>query len=82
MRYFVGFTAAGASVGLVAWLYQQGGFVTMLHTFAGLCLLVIAAAIILPTEIKVPAAQPNRPLPGRVDGPEPPIRHALCIARC
>ena len=55
VRYFVGFTAAGASVGLVAWLYQQGGFVTMLHTFAALCLLVIAAAIILPTEIKVPA---------------------------
>ncbi|MBU6457688.1 MAG: MFS transporter [Bradyrhizobium sp.] len=57
VRYFVGFTAAGASVGLVAWLYQQGGFVTMLHSFAALCLLVIAAAIILPTEIKVPAAQ-------------------------
>src|SRR5580698_2126245 len=59
VRYFVGFTAAGVSVGLVAWLYQQGGFVTMLHTFAGLCLLVIAAAIILPTEIKVPAAPAN-----------------------
>jgi len=57
VRYFVGFTAAGASVGLVAWLYQQGGFVTMLHAFAGLCLLVVAAAIILPTEIKVPAAR-------------------------
>src|SRR5437764_9029694 len=55
VRYFVGFTAAGASVGLVAWLYQQGGFVTMLHAFAGLCLLVIAAAIILPTEVKVAA---------------------------
>src|SRR6476620_8807908 len=59
VRYFVGFTAAGASVGLVAWLYQQGGFVTMLHSFAGLCLLAIAAAIILPTEIKVPAAGAN-----------------------
>ena len=59
VRYFVGFTAAGASVGLVAWLYQQGGFVTMLHAFAGLCLLVVAAAIILPNEIKVPAAQAN-----------------------
>ena len=55
VRYFVGFTAAGASVGLVAWLYEQGGFVTMLHAFAGLCLLVIAAAIILPSEIKLPA---------------------------
>ena len=59
VRYFIGFTAAGASVGLVAWLYEQGGFVTMLHAFAGLCLLVIAAAIILPREIKVPAAQAN-----------------------
>src|SRR5882757_4653067 len=59
VRYFVGFTAAGASVGLVAWLYEQGGFVTMLHAFGALCLLVIAAAIILPTEIKVPAAAAN-----------------------
>jgi MFS family permease len=59
VRYFVGFTAAGASVGLVAWLYQQGGFVTMLHAFAGLCPLMIVAAIILPTEIKVPAAGAN-----------------------
>jgi MFS family permease len=59
VRYFIGFTAAGASVGLVAWLYQQGGFVTMLHAFAGLCLLVIAAAIILPNEIKVAAPQAN-----------------------
>ena len=60
VRYFIGFTAAGASVGLVAWLYQQGGFVTMLHAFAGLCLLVIAAAIILPTEIKVAAPRVSR----------------------
>jgi MFS family permease len=57
VRYFVGFTAAGASVGLVAWLYERGGFVIMLQAFAGLCLFVIAAAIILPTEIKVPAPQ-------------------------
>ena len=56
VRYFIGFTAAGASVGLVAWLYEQGGFVTMLHAFAGLCLLAIAAAIILPREIRSPAA--------------------------
>jgi len=56
VRYFVGFTAAGVSVGLVAWLYQQGGFATMLHAFAGLCLLVIAAAVILPREIQTSAA--------------------------
>jgi MFS family permease len=59
VRYFVGFTAAGASVGLVAWLYQQGGFTTMLHAFGTLCLLTIAAALILPTEIRVPAADAN-----------------------
>jgi MFS family permease len=56
VRYFVGFTAAGVSVGLVAWLYQQGGFATMLHAFAGLCLLTVAAAVILPVEIRTPAA--------------------------
>src|ERR1700735_4295793 len=57
VRYFVGFTAAGVSVGLVAWLYQQGGFVTMLHAFAGLCLFIVAAAIILPVEIRTPVTQ-------------------------
>ncbi|WP_426436314.1 MFS transporter [Bradyrhizobium genosp. P] len=59
VRYFVGFTAAGASVGLVAWLYDHGGFSMMLRAFAALCLLAIAAAIILPREIKVTVAQPN-----------------------
>jgi hypothetical protein len=57
VRYFVGFTAAGASVGLVAWLYQRGGFITVLHAFAALCVLVIVAALILPPEVKTPAAQ-------------------------
>lgn len=56
VRYFVGFTAAGVSVGLVAWLYERGGFATMLHTFGALCLLTIVAALILPREIRVPAA--------------------------
>jgi MFS family permease len=55
VRYFIGFTAAGASVGLVAWLYQQGGFTTMLHAFAAICVLTVAAAVILPREIRVPA---------------------------
>src|SRR3982074_1381079 len=57
VRYFIGFTAAGASVGLVAWLYERGGFVTMLQAFGALCLLVIVAAVILPQELKVPAAR-------------------------
>ena len=57
VRYFIGFTAAGASVGLVAWLYQQGGFTTMLHAFAAVCVLSIVAALILPREIRVPAGR-------------------------
>jgi MFS family permease len=56
VRYFVGFTAAGASVGLVAWLYDRGGFATMLQAFAGLCLFAIVAALILPREIRTPSA--------------------------
>ena len=56
VRYFVGFTAAGASVGLVAWLYELGGFNTVLHAFAALCLLVIVAAVILPPELPRPVA--------------------------
>jgi MFS family permease len=71
VRYFIGFTAAGASVGLVAWLYQQGGFVTMLHAFAGLCLLVIAAAFILPNEIKVSATQAKVKSPALSAGSQP-----------
>jgi MFS family permease len=55
VRYFVGFSAAGASVGLVAWLYEQGGFIMMLHSFAALSVLVIVAALILPPEL--PAAK-------------------------
>jgi len=50
VRYFVGFSAAGASVGLVAWLYAQGGFTTMLRAFSALCVLVVVAALILPRE--------------------------------
>lgn len=57
VRYFVGFTAAGASVGLVAWLYAQGGFGLMLQAFSGLCLLVVVAALILPRE--TPARAPS-----------------------
>lgn len=56
VRYFVGFTAAGASVGLVAWLYAQGGFGLMLQAFSGLCVLVVVAALILPRETPSRAA--------------------------
>lgn len=49
-RYFLGFTAAGASVGLVAWLHERGGFTLMLQAFGGLCVLVVLGALAFPGE--------------------------------
>jgi len=49
-RYFLGFTAAGASVAMVAWLHDRGGFVLMLQAFGGLCVLVIVGAFIFPND--------------------------------
>jgi MFS family permease len=49
-RYFLGFTTAGLSVGLVSLLYDQGGFDLMLKAIAGLSLLTVLGAIIFPTE--------------------------------
>ena len=59
VRYFVGFTAAGASVGLVARLHQQGGFTLMLQTLGALCLLVIAGALFFPAEERVAEVVPS-----------------------
>lgn len=56
VRYFLGFTAAGASVGLVASLHERGGFTLMLQALGVLCLLVIVGAFAFPNEERVPAA--------------------------
>jgi MFS family permease len=58
VRYFLGFTAAGFSVGLVAWLHETGGFSVMLQAFGGFCLLIVAGALIFPPERRMPAPQP------------------------
>lgn len=59
VRYFIGFTAAGAAVALVAWLHEAGGFTLVLQTFAALCVLVIVAAVVFPPERHaVPAVKP------------------------
>jgi MFS family permease len=58
VRYFLGFTAAGFSVGLVAWLHETGGFGMMLRAFGGFCLLILVGALIFPPERRIPAAQP------------------------
>jgi MFS family permease len=50
VRYFVGFTAAGASVGLVAWLHDRGGFALTFLVLAVLCLFVIVGALVSPGE--------------------------------
>lgn len=52
VRYFVGFTAAGASVGLVAWLHDRGGFTLMLQALGALCVLVIVGALVFPGEAR------------------------------
>jgi hypothetical protein len=59
IRYFVGFTAAGASVALVAWLHVRGGFALTLRVFAGLCVLVILGALAFPAEQRAPASKPQ-----------------------
>lgn len=58
VRYFLGFTAAGLSVGLVAWLHETGGFGVMLQAFGTFCLLIVAGALIFPREDRIPVAQP------------------------
>lgn len=54
LRYFLGFTAAGASVGLVASLHEHGGFTLMLQALGALCVLIIFAAIAFPHEDRSP----------------------------
>jgi MFS family permease len=54
-RYFLGFTAAGASVAMVAWLHDRGGFQLMLQAFGTLCVLVIVGAFIFPSDRTTPA---------------------------
>lgn len=49
-RYFLGFTAAGLSVGLVSILYNQGGFDLMLKAIAALSLFTVLGAVIFPQE--------------------------------
>lgn len=51
-RYFLGFTAAGLSVGLVSMLYNEGGFDLMLKAIACLSLFTVLGAIIFPQERK------------------------------
>jgi MFS family permease len=59
-RYFLGFTAAGASVGAVSWLHERGGFTLMMQAFGALCVLVILGALAFPSERRapVPVRQP------------------------
>lgn len=49
-RYFLGFTAAGLSVGLVSMLYNHGGFDLMLKSIAALSLLTVLGAFLFPRE--------------------------------
>jgi MFS family permease len=50
VRYFLGFTAAGVSVALVAALHDRGGFTLVLQALAALTALVIVAGAMFPAE--------------------------------
>ena len=50
IRYFVGFTAAGVSVGAVARLHERGGFELTLQSLGALCTLVIVGAVLFPSD--------------------------------
>ena len=56
IRYFIGFTAAGASVALIAAMHESGGFALTFKVLAGLSILVIAGGLIFPGEKAEPAA--------------------------
>jgi MFS family permease len=60
VRYFIGFTAAGVAVGLIAWLHEMGGFALTLKVFSALCVLIVVAALVFPAERRKPelSAQP------------------------
>ncbi|BDX21375.1 MFS transporter [Polynucleobacter sp. TUM22923] len=53
VRYFLGFTAAGLSVGLVSILYNEGGFDLMLKSIAALSVFTVLGAVIFPRENRV-----------------------------
>jgi MFS family permease len=60
VRYFVGFTGAGAAISVLALLHEAGGFVLAFKIFAALCTLIFVAALVFPMERRVPepAAHP------------------------
>ena len=58
IRYFIGFTAAGASVAMIAAMHESGGFALTFKVLAGLSILVIAGGLIFPGEKAEPAAAP------------------------
>jgi MFS family permease len=60
IRYFIGFTAAGASVAMIAAVHDNGGFALTFQILAGLSVLVIAGGLIFPAEhLPEPAAVPQ-----------------------
>lgn len=58
VRYFIGFTAAGASVAMIAAMHDRGGFTLTFKVLAGLSILVVAGGLIFPAERSGPVAVP------------------------
>ena len=57
VRYFIGFTAAGTSVAMIAAMHESGGFMLVFKVLAALSILVVAGGLIFPAErSEAPAA--------------------------
>ena len=56
-RYLIGFSAAGASVALVALLHARGGFTLVLLCLAALSLLLVAGGLTFPRETAAPVTR-------------------------
>lgn len=61
VRYFVGFTVAGATVPLVSWLYERGGFSLTLEALTALSAFIIAGALIFPREERTASMEAVQP---------------------
>jgi MFS family permease len=54
VRYVVSFTALAASLPLIAYVYQNWGFDTLFRILAGVAVVILVAAAILPKRLPVP----------------------------
>ena len=53
IRYVIGFTVLGATLPLIAFVYENWGFDILFHLLAGAALVILAAVTILPKALPI-----------------------------